>query len=390
MKYSLSDDTWDENEIEAAYNVIKSRYFTMGRYVKEYEKQFAEKFGSRYAVMSNSGSSANLIAVAALLYSGRLNRGDEVIVPAVSWSTTYFPLSQFGLKLRFADINLNTLNMDIQAVKKAVTPETKAIMTVNLLGNPNNFDELKNLCDNKNLILLEDNCESMGAEFKGKYAGTFGLIGTFSTYYSHHLCTIEGGMSLTDDEELYHYMLSIRSHGWTRQLPDNSPVYKKLGDKFYESFNFIMPGFNVRPIEIEAAVGIEQLKKLDKIIAQRCDNAEYFKKYMSYTPLLTQSETEKSKSSWFGFAMILPEEMAGKRELFISALNKNNIETRPIVAGNFTRQRAMKFLDYTVSGSLNNADYIHDNGFFVGNHSVNINQNIDLLVKTIKEVCQSI
>ena len=258
MKYSLSDDTWDENEIEAAYNVIKSRYFTMGRYVKEYEKQFAEKFGSRYAVMSNSGSSANLIAVAALLYSGRLNRGDEVIVPAVSWSTTYFPLSQFGLKLRFADINLNTLNMDIQAVKKAVTPETKAIMTVNLLGNPNNFDELKNLCDNKNLILLEDNCESMGAEFKGKYAGTFGLIGTFSTYYSHHLCTIEGGMSLTDDEELKRAIcdrLSIRGRTADDLVAELKLPYSRLSTLLSE-------------LEIEGKIAVERGKFVLTIFGQ--------------------------------------------------------------------------------------------------------------------------
>ena len=334
MKYSLSNDTWDAQEFEAAHKVINSRYFTMGANVKQYEKDFAEKFGAKYAVMSNSGSSANLLTMAALLYSGRLNRGDEVLVTAVSWSTTYFPISQMGFKLRFVDINLGTLNVDVDALEAAITSETKAVMLVNLLGNPNEFDRILKICDEYGLIMLEDNCESMGATFNGKCAGTFGLIGSFSTYFSHHLCTMEGGMNVTDDEELYHYMLSIRSHGWTRHLPDDSPIYNKLGDPFYESFNFIMPGFNVRPLEIEAATGIEQLKKLDAFIEQRRVNAKLFKERIANeTSFLTQQET--GAASWFGFAVILPEEIKGKRDAFTDALRANEIEVRPIVAGNF-------------------------------------------------------
>ena len=187
MRYSLSNDTWDSAEIKAAHDVIDSRYFTMGKKVKQYEQDFAAKFGSKYAVMSNSGSSANLLNVAALVYSGRLHKGDEVLVTAVSWSTTYFPISQMSLKLRFVDINLDTLNVDIDALEAAVTPKTKAVMAVDLLGNPNEFDRLLKVCKDHNLILLEDNCESMGATFNGKAVGTFGLIGSFSTYYSHHL-----------------------------------------------------------------------------------------------------------------------------------------------------------------------------------------------------------
>ena len=385
MKYSLSNDTWDSAELNAAHKVIDSRYFTMGANVKQYEKDFAEKFGAKYAVMSNSGSSANLLTMAALLYSGRLNRGDEVLVTAVSWSTTYFPISQMGFKLRFVDINLGTLNVDVDALEAAITSETKAVMLVNLLGNPNEFDRIQKICDDHSLIMLEDNCESMGATFNGKCAGTFGIIGSFSTYFSHHLCTMEGGMNVTDDEELYHYMLSIRSHGWTRHLPDDSPIYKKLGDPFYESFNFIMPGFNVRPLEIEAATGIEQLKKLDPFIQQRRKNAELFKKRIGEeTSFLTQQEI--GAASWFGFAIILPEELKGKRDAFTDALRAAEIEVRPIVAGNFARQKALKFLDYSISGELKNADYIHDNGFFVGNHSIEMEESINLLIDVLKSV----
>ena len=386
MKYSLSNDTWDIQELEAAHKVIDSRYFTVnGPHVKQYQEDFAKKFGSKYAVMSNSGSSANLLTMAALVYSGRLQRGDEVLVTAVSWSTTYFPICQMGLKIRLVDIDLGTLNVDPDALEAAITPATKAVMIVNLLGNPNEFDRIRKICDEHNLIMLEDNCESMGATYEGKEAGTFGLIGSFSTYFSHHLCTMEGGMNVTDDEELYHYMLSIRSHGWTRHLPDSSKIYKKLNDPFYESFNFIMPGFNVRPLEIEAAAGIEQLKKLDAFIEQRRVNAKLFKERIEKeTDLLTQQET--GKASWFGFAIILPEEKKGKRNAYIEALNAADIEVRPIVAGNFARQKALQFLDYSISGELKNADYIHENGFFVGNHSIEMSENINLLIDVLKSV----
>ena len=385
MKYSLSNDTWNSEEVNAAHKVIDSRFFTMGENVRNYEKAFAEKFGAKYAVMSNSGSSANLLSMAALLYSGRLKKGDEVLVTAVSWSTTYFPISQMGFKLRLVDIDKATLNVDPDALEAAITPQTKAVMVVNLLGNPNDFDRLQNICNKHGLIMIEDNCESMGATFKGKAAGTFGLIGSFSTYFSHHLCTMEGGVNVTDDEELYHYMLSIRSHGWTRHLPNDSKIYKKMDDPFYESFNFIMPGFNVRPLEIEAATGVEQLKKLDGFVAQRRKNAELFKARISNeTAFLTQKEV--GCASWFGFAIILPSEIRGKRDAFTDALRKADIEVRPIVAGNFARQKALQFLDYSIAGDLKNADYIHENGFFVGNHSIDMEENINLLIDVLKSV----
>lgn len=384
MRYSLSNDTWGKEELEAAHKVIDSGCFTVnGPNVKKYQDDFARKFGAKYAVMSNSGSSANLLMMAALLYSGRLERGDEVLVTAVSWSTTYFPIAQMGFRIRFVDINPGTLNVDVNSLEAAISPATRAVMAVNLLGNPNEFDRIQQICDDRGLILLEDNCESMGAAFHGKCTGTFGLVSSFSTYFSHHICTMEGGMNLTDDEELYHYMLSIRSHGWTRHLPDGSGIYKKLDDPFYESFHFIMPGFNVRPLEIEAAAGIEQLKKLDAFIEQRKKNAELFRhRIENETPFMTQQET--GDSSWFGFAIILPENMKGKRDVFTDALRKEGIEVRPVVAGNFVRQRAVKYLDYSISGELKNADYIHDNGFFVGNHSIRMEDNINILVDVLK------
>jgi glycine hydroxymethyltransferase len=385
MEYKLSDDTWNEAEYNAIDRVIKSGFFTMGKEVAEYEEEFAKKMGSKYAIMSNSGSSANLLMIAALCYSGKLNRGDEVIVPAVSWSTTYFPLAQYGLKLKFADINYNTLNINIGEFEKAISDKTKAVMCVNLLGNPNEYKEIQEICDKKGIYLIEDNCEALGGEYFGKKLGTIGLLGSFSTFYSHHLCTMEGGVTVTDSEELYHYMLSIRAHGWTRNIPKTSKIYKKSDNDFYESFNFIMPGYNLRPLEIEAAIGKEQLKKMDDIIEVRRGNAKYFRKRIEELDEFYDVQQECGKSSWFGFAVILKDKLCGTRDRLIELLRANNVEVRPIVAGNFTRTSAIKYLDYEISGVLSVADIIHENGFFVGNHCKDNKKQIDLFIRLIKE-----
>lgn len=381
MRYRLCDDTWDENEFSAVRQVLDSNMFSMGERVAKYEKEFAAKFGVKYALMTSSGSAANLLAVAGLVYSGKLQKGDEVIVPAVSWSTTYFPLYQMGLRLRFVDIDKDTLNIDTGKLESAVTEKTRMVCLVNLLGNPNDFDKIIEICEGKNIIIMEDNCESLGAEYHGKKAGTIGLVGTYSTFYSHHLCTMEGGMTVTNDEELYHYMLCIRAHGWTRNLPEDSKIYKKNENEFYESFNFIVPGFNLRPLEIEGAAGSEQLGKMDKIIAQRRENAEYFRKRMSqFKGVRLQKET--GKSSWFGFALILEGKLKGHRNEMVKFLVDNEIEVRPIVAGNFTRNSVIKYLDYTVSENLSASDDIHDNGFFIGNHGKDNSEKIDYFVWT--------
>ena len=202
IQYPLATTSWDSLEYEAMQKVISSGMFTMGEHVKIYEKDFAQYLGSKYAVMVSSGSTANLIMVASLFYkkNNPLKRGDEVIVPAVSWSTTYFPLQQYGLKLKFVDIDLETLNFDLKALESAITPKTRMIMAVNLLGNSNDYQVIKRLIDGKNITLIEDNCESLGATLQGKQCGTFGAMGTFSSFFSHHISTMEGGIVCTDDE----------------------------------------------------------------------------------------------------------------------------------------------------------------------------------------------
>lgn len=386
-KYTLASSTWDEKELQAIQDVIKSDMFTMGKKVTEFEKDFAKFVGSKYAVMTSSGSTANLIATAALFYTKnpKLKRGDEVIVPAVSWSTTYYPLYQYGLKLKFVDIDLETLNYDLEALKNAINDKTKMIMVVNLLGNPNEFDVINNLIKDKDIVLIEDNCESMGAEYKGKQAGTFGVMGTFSTFFSHHMATMEGGFVVTDDEELYHILLCLRAHGWTRNLPKENLVANKSDDWFSESFRFVLPGYNVRPVEMSGAIGIEQLKKLPIFLKHRRENAKLFCEYFQNHPeFIIQKEI--GSSSWFGFSLVIRPNSKLQRKDIIKKLEENEIEYRPIVAGNFTKNDVMKYFNYEIHGNLKNAQIIHKNGFFVGNHQVDINQEIDLLKNVLFKI----
>lgn len=348
QKYSLASSTWDEKELAAINAVIKTDFYTMGAKVAEFERDFAKFVGAKYAVMTSSGSSANLIATAALFYTKipRLKRGDEVIVPALSWSTTFFPLYQYGLKLKFVDIDLHTLNYDLNALKNAISPHTKMIMCVNLLGNPNDFDEIFTLIKGKDIVLLEDNCESMGALYKGRQAGTFGLMGTFSTFYSHHIATMEGGFVVSDDEELFHILLSLRAHGWTRNLPKfNKITGVKSDDEFEESFKFVLPGYNVRPVEMSGAIGIEQLKKLPKFLKTRRENAEFFiKLFGDNENFIIQKEI--GQSSWFGFSLIIKPESKIKRSEILAILKANDIEYRPINCGNFVLNPAVRYFDY--------------------------------------------
>lgn len=380
-KYPLATFTWDDHEYAAIKEVIDSNMFTMGPRVAEFEKSFAEAVGSKYCVMVNSGSSANLVMVAALFYtsdeSRRLKPGDEVIVPAVSWSTTYYPLHQYGLKLKFVDIDPHTLNMDISAVRSAVTPRTKAIFAVNLLGNPCDFAALQGIAREHSLTLIEDNCESMGATFEGRQAGTFGLMGTFSTFFSHHISTMEGGLVSTDDEELYHILLCLRAHGWTRNLPETNLVTgRKSADPFEESFKFVLPGYNLRPLEMEGALGIEQVKKLPKLVAQRRLNGAHWTEAMKDHPYL-QIQRETGKSSWFGFSLVIRDESTLGRPKLVEALRDMGFECRPIVTGNFAKNPVVKLFDHEIHGTLRHADRIDTHGLFIGNHHYPIYEAID-------------
>lgn len=384
-RFPLATASWDDREYKALQRVIESGMFSMGSEVAEFERQFADYFGSKYAVMVNSGSSANLLMTGALFYSKnpklRLRPGDEVIVPAVSWSTTYYPLAQYGLVQKFVDIDRETLNYDLDALEEAIDDGTRAIMLVNLLGNPNDFARISAMIAGRDIVLLEDNCESMGAKFEGRYTGTFGHVGSFSTFFSHHISTMEGGVITTDDEELYQIMLSMRSHGWTRHLPEENLVTgKKSENSFEESFNFVLPGYNLRPLEMSGALGQEQLEKLPSLIKGRQSNArKLFEKVAGHPLFMLQREI--GESSWFGFSLIVRPDAGLSRQDFIGRLEAEGFECRPIVAGNFTKNPVMRHIEHTLHGPMKNAEFIDKNGLFIGNHHYPIDEAIEVLAR---------
>lgn len=385
-RFELVSLTWGDEERQAVIRVLDSGNYTMGENVREFEERFARCLGIKYAVMANSGSSANLIAVASLFYKKEnpLKRGDEVIVPCISWATTFHPLHQYGLKLKFVDIDLHTLNYDVKELKKAVTRNTKMIVAVSILGNPCQFDEITKLCSENNIILFEDNCESMGAKFNGRYTGTFGLVNTFSTFFSHHISTIEGGLVLTDDREIYNLLKSLRNHGWTRDQDKDSPIFEKRDDDFFEAYRFILPGYNLRPTEIQGAIGNVQLNKLEEFIGIRRKNAEHFVNlFRDDERFITQKEV--GESSWFAFTMIINPELNMNRKKILQKLRDANIEHRIITGGNILRHDVIKYYDYVVTKSVN-ADIAHYNGFFVGNHPYDIRDKIDYLHETLKAI----
>ena len=386
MEYPLATTTWDAKEYAAMQRVISSGNFTMGKEVQEFESDFAAAFDSQYAVMSNSGSSANLLALAAVKYSS-LNPGegrDEVIVPAVSWSTTYYPVTQLGFKLKFVDVDIHTLNAGYETIANAVDGRTAGVVVVNLLGNPSELTETRRLCDEHGIFMVEDNAESMGARYHGKLAGTFGHIGTFSSFFSHHISTMEGGVSVTDSLELKQIMTSLRAHGWTRELPDQNFVHDKTGDDFDDMFRFVLPGYNLRPLELEGAIGREQIQKLPKIILGRRENAEKFRKLIANFPEIL-SQDEIGESSWFGFSLILERDHAGRRAELVSILKEKSTAVRPIVAGNFTKNPVLRHLPHVPVGVLPNADRVHSDGLFVGNHHYEMSKEFDLLEAALME-----
>lgn len=325
--------TWGSEELAAAERCLRSGRVTMGGLTKEFEKAYAAYVGTRYAVACNSGSSANLLMVAA--WTLRFGRG-TVAVPAVGWATSYSPFQQYGWHLRFVDVDRETLNYDTDALREA-TGEVDLILAINLLGNPNEFDKFP-----AGVPILEDNCEAMGARYGGQMCGSFGAMASHSTYFSHHMCTIEGGLVTTDDPVFYDMLLSLRSHGWTRHLSTPNTLDAKVAP-----FHFILPGYNVRPTDLQCAIGLEQLRKLPEFVAQRRANAARF-------PFRTQREV--GESSWFGMAVF-----GNDRDAFAGW------ETRPIVTGNFTRQPVCQFFSATIPSALKGADFVHDEGMMVHN-----------------------
>ena len=388
MFYELAASSWGDEELAAIQQVVASDRFTMGDKVAAFEDAFASYLGCRYGVMVNSGSSANLVGVAALAYlqDRPIQRGDEAIVPAIAWSTTYHPLQQYGLKLRFVDIELDTLNMDCSRLEAALTDRTRMIVGVSILGNPAALDVMRDFADAHGLFFFEDNCESLDAELAGRKTGSFGDFGTHSFFFSHHIATMEGGMAVTDSAELSHVMKAMRAHGWTRDIPSESSVFERRDDDFFEAYRFILPGYNLRPTEMAGAIGLEQLKKLPSMTAARRRNLALFQELFAGDDRFI-IQRENGKSSSFCFPIVLNPARQPDRERVFAALRDADIGYRIITGGCFPRHDVMRHYDYGIVGGIEQANLAHDYGFFVGNHPSDLSEQITRLREVLDGAC---
>lgn len=381
--YSLIQDTWDAEEIKSIHAVIDSNRFSMGPKVKEFENKFADFFNVKHAIFVNSGSSANLIAIAALrFYKDKLSFGDEIIVPSVGWSTTYSPLFYSGFVPKFVDISSDSFNINSDKIIEAINSKTKAIFVVNLLGKSCDFNKIKKICAEKNLLLIEDNCEAMGATYENKYCGTHGLAGTFSFFYSHHITTIEGGMITTNDDEFADICISLRAHGWLRDISVNSHLYDKSVSDFKRLFWFVLPGFNVRPMEFQGAIGSIQLNKFNVFLTHRKNNLNYFHEKISKYDFIS-TQTYDDEHSGFSFPIIV-DATHDDRDNLLNTLRINKIEARPIASGDITKHPFMDFWHSAIRrDSFPVSEWMDANGFMVGNHPTDMRDNIDYLFKVI-------
>ena len=288
--------------------------------------------------------------------------------------------------MRIVDVDLETLNIDVGQLEAALTPKTRMIVAVSILGNPAALDTMRDFADKHDLYFMEDNCESLDAELHGKKAGTFGDVNTSSFFFSHHISTMEGGMVATNDTETCHLARSLRAHGWTRDLPADSPIFENLDDDFFEAYRFILPGYNVRPLEMCGAIGLEQLKKLPAMTAARRKNLSLFQKLLGPDERFI-IQRENGKSSAFSFTVILDPARNPDRNKVFHALQKADIGYRIITGGCILRHDVRRYYDYDSFGDLANANTAHDYGFFVGNHPFDLTAQINRLAEVLDATC---
>lgn len=342
-------------EVLAAVEVLLSTRVTMGAQVRAFEGAWAAWCGRRHGVMVNSGSSANLLLFAALVETSRLRPGDEVACPAVAWSTSLFPIAQVGLTPVVVDVEPRTLCLDTAALRRHAGPRLRAALAVHLLGQPADVDGLDGL------LVLEDACGAHGATHRGRRVGGIGLAGTFSFFFSHHLTTIEGGMVVTDDEELADTMRSLRAHGWVRERGDRGPLVA-ASPEIDPRFLFVSAGYNLRPTELAGAFGLRQLDRLPAWVARRrANHADWCTRLQGLLEVFP--EAPGTGHAGFAFPMMVDGDRAG----LMATLEAERIETRPISGSNLARQPAFRHVPARVPAPLPVADRVHTQGFFVGN-----------------------
>lgn len=381
-KYPLLSEAFSTKDINEGINVLRSKHITMSKITKKFEKHFAKKMGAKYALMTNSGSSANLLALSCLtnpLSKKKISTNSEVIIPTICWSTSLWPIIQNNLKPVFADVELETFNIDINDLENKITKKTKAIMLIHVLGTSTNMTKLLKIAKKYKLDLIEDTCESLGAKYNKKKLGTFGRFGTYSFYYSHQITSGEGGMIVCNDTNDYNVLKSLRSHGWSRDTELHNSFkknYKNLDDRFL----FIGPGYNVRPTDIQAAIALNQFKRLNEFIKIRNRNRN---KIINILKINNKWNNQFSfikidgncKPSWFGLPILINKRYIHIKKKFLNHLSKNGIENRPIISGNFLNQPASKFFNLrSTKMDFKNADEVENRGFFIGLHTKNLKQ----------------
>lgn len=368
----LNVPTFDEEEILDALDSLVSTKVTMGEKVFAFEKAFASYIGVKNAVMVNSGSSANLIALSVLANPAVVDYakpGFEAILPAVTWSTSVFPVHNVQGIPVLTDVLKDTFNIDPSNVAKAFSKKSKAIIAVHLLGNPADMKAILKLAHEESLKVVEDCCEAHGAEIAGKKVGQFGDVSTFSFFFSHHITTIEGGVVLTDNDVYAEVARSLRAHGWIREMKARESYVKKY-PAIDPRFLFVNLGYNFRPTEIQGAFGIHQLKKLERFIDVRRKNAAFFEKQLAgYSNFIElQFERSGTRHVWFGYPITVKNTAPFTAKALRSFLELKGIETRPIMGGNLAEQPAFRLFEHRIVGKLPNSRRIMRRSFFFGNH----------------------
>lgn len=366
--------------------IQKAKVLSMGEKCEEFEKKFADYQQREFCVLFNSGSSANLALIQALLNIGLIEKGEIIAFSAVTWATNVMPIIELGLVPVPVDVEIDTLNVSSKIFREILSKTTvKALFLTNLLGFCDDVDEIRKICNERNIILLEDNCESLGSTYKGTRLGNFGYASTFSFFVGHHMSTIEGGAVCTDDKEFYNMLLMIRSHGWDRNLDKSKKdeLRQKYGsvDNFYAHYTFYVPGYNLRPTEITGFLGLAQLKYNGKINKKRGENFQRFYEASSKNDdFFNLRYNHIEFVSNFAFPIICKSKPLFKK--YINRFEKV-VEIRPIVGGNILKQPFFKPFTGTVKTSLKNADVIHSQGFYFPNHPELTEDEIQIILSLL-------
>lgn len=378
----LAYPPYGSEEVLEALGAMLSTYVTMGDKVREFEKKWSEYIGTEHGVMTNSGSSANLISLKAL--EEDFSEDAEVIVPAVGWSTTVFPIIDAGAKPVFVDVDAENFRISEESIRSAITDKTEAVVVIHMLGNPAAMDAITEICEEHDLALIEDCCEAHGAEFKGRKVGTFGEFATFSFSFSHHISTIEGGIAVTDSVDKRRKMRMLRSYGWVRDVESNDQTKEQELDTDMR-FHFASHGYNVRPTEIQGAFGIHQVEKIEEVVERRRDHAEYLNEHLSpIEDIDLMEERSGTRCSYLHYPVLISQESNYSRDELRSYLEENGIETRPILSGDITRHPAFQTDKVRVHGDLTNTDHIHENGLYISNHQSLTQEHLDYVISTVR------